>query len=108
MCMGLADKALFGFSSPDDLGEQKIPDGRNEVHLRWHDWALDIPICRAADRQRIILPHTAMPQHIFTAILGRVLMTLYVGVLISIHQIRRQLGKKIDGNSPFYSYVVRF
>ena len=50
LCLGLAEKALFGFSSVDDLSQQKIPDGDNEVHLAWHDSALEIPICRAVDR----------------------------------------------------------
>jgi hypothetical protein len=37
----ITDGALFGFRSLDDIREQKIPPGQDEVILRFNDDALD-------------------------------------------------------------------
>jgi len=40
------DKALFGFDCLDDLWQQEIPPGDNELILRWNDLALETKIVR--------------------------------------------------------------
>jgi hypothetical protein len=79
------DTALFGFSCLDDLWQQEIPDGDNELTLRWNDSVLEIKIVR-------------MSMSTFYRILRSTLNNAdYVGVPASIHQIRRCLGKEVDG-----------
>jgi hypothetical protein len=41
LALAIADKALFGFRSLDDLWEQEIPQGQDELILRFNDDALD-------------------------------------------------------------------
>lgn len=41
LALAITDKALFGFRSLDDLREQEIPPGQDELILRFNDNALD-------------------------------------------------------------------
>ena len=82
--MAFAANALFGFDSLDDLWQQEIPLGDNELILRWNDSALDVPVVTLSkDKFRRILRDTLQNE-------GYICST-------SIHQIRRYLGKKVDG-----------
>jgi len=44
--MAIADGALFGFKSLDDLQKQEIPPGKNELILQYNESVLDRPILR--------------------------------------------------------------
>ena len=44
--MAFADGALFGFDTLDDLWQQEIPPGENELILRWNDSKLETKILR--------------------------------------------------------------
>jgi hypothetical protein len=44
--MAIADGALFGYKTLDNLKMQEIPAGENEVPLRFKESALDRPILR--------------------------------------------------------------
>lgn len=96
LCMALADGALFGLNSEADFWEMKIPEGDNEMSLRCNDDFRDTPICRKVVHG--VVSCLAMPQSAFRSILANAFITMeYVDVLVSINQIRRQLGKLLDG-----------
>jgi hypothetical protein len=98
--MGIADKALFGIESVDKLLQMEVAEGK-ELPLRWEDWALDIPICRAVDRQRVVDPKEPMQESRFRRIFEVLLVALsYVGILASVHQIRRELGGLLNSKIP--------
>ena len=44
--MAIADKALWGYDSLNDLQRQKIPPGDDVLPLRWDEAALDRPVLR--------------------------------------------------------------
>ena len=46
LTMALLDKALYGYETLADLRMQKILAGENELALRFHESALDLPILR--------------------------------------------------------------
>src|SRR2546423_5241374 len=46
LALAITDRALFGFALVDDLREQEIRSGQNELHLRFNDDALDRLIFR--------------------------------------------------------------
>lgn len=50
LAMAFADKALYGIESPAELWKMDIPDGDDELPLRWNDEVLDLPIVRQATR----------------------------------------------------------
>lgn len=94
--MALADKAIFGMNSVNDLREQQIPPGDKYLHLRWNDPALDKPVARKAT-----LNLGVTDQPLTGCIFGRI----FKGVqclsgcfrLATIHALRRALGKVVDG-----------
>jgi hypothetical protein len=82
--MAFDDNALFGFDCLDDLWQQEIPPGDNELILRWNDSALEKKIVR-------------MSMSKFREIFKSTLQNADYFVGGSVHQIRRCLGKKVDG-----------
>ena len=44
--MAIADDALFGYKSLEDVRAQEIPSGQDELVLRFKDSALERPILR--------------------------------------------------------------
>lgn len=47
--MAFADNALFGYENLEDIRQQEIPEGEDELILRFNDNALDRPILRRGD-----------------------------------------------------------
>jgi hypothetical protein len=82
--MAFDDNALFGFDCLDDLWQQEIPLSDNELILRWNDSALE---------KKIVRMSISKFREIFKSTLRNA--GYFVGG--SIHQIRRCLGKKVDG-----------
>ena len=96
LVMAIVDNALFGFSSMEDLWQQKIPTGQNELPLRWDEAAEALPILRKVTESEGVTTK-AMSKSMFDRIHNSSLENagyLYRG---SIHSIRRNLGKKVDG-----------
>jgi hypothetical protein len=97
--MAIADGALFGISSPDDLWQQRIPDGDNETHLLWNDSASTLPIARRIENGKV--SREPMTEKRFRTIFDAIIRgSDYVGITPSVHQIRRETAGKLNSNSP--------
>src|SRR5436190_17624913 len=94
--MAIADKALFGFNSMDDLWQQEIPRGEDEVILQWNESAKNLPILRNVTMKDGVTKDP-MSKWTFRRIHRFTMRNAGYFCGISIHQIRRYLGKKIDG-----------
>jgi hypothetical protein len=99
LALAITDKALFGYNSLDALLEQKIPLGQDELPLRFNDDALDRFIFRRwtlADG----ITEDKMPKSAFWDMFRRTMRKAGYLCGTSMHSIRRQLGKKVDGKLP--------
>ena len=106
LAMAIADNALFGYKSLEDVRAQEIPPGKGELILRFKDLALKRPILRKCTKTGGVTDDP-IPKSSFTAILKSTLTN--AGYLYGplIHAIRRQLGKEIDSKLvPLYRYEL--
>ena len=95
VALALAQGALFGYSTPEDLWEQEIPTGDNEMLLRVKDSHLGKPILRtvtmaAGITEKPLTVSSFSP--IFRAMLEH---AGYFGP-VTIHSLRRGLMDKVD------------
>ncbi|KAN0069234.1 Protein of unknown function (DUF3435) domain containing protein [Elaphomyces granulatus] len=95
LAMAIADDALFGYESLEDVRAQEIPSGKDELILRFKDSALERPILRRCTKTGGVTSDP-MPKSSFTAILKSTLTNAGYLYGPSIHAIRRQLGKEVD------------
>lgn len=96
LAMAIADGALFGYESLADVQEQRIPDGDNELVLRFKDSALEQPLLRRCTKKDGVT-NQPMARDTFTDIFRKMLLSAGYFCGTSIHAIRRQLGKCVDG-----------
>jgi len=94
--MALADGALFGYKTIDDVRNQVIPAGKNELVLKIKDEVLDLPILRRCTKAGGVT-NEPMPQSAFLSIFRAMLKNAGYDCRASIHMIRRSLGKKVNG-----------
>ena len=95
LAMAIADDALFGYESLDDVRKQRIPVGEDELVLRFKDSALEQPVLRQCTKTGGVTDEP-MPRSSFTSILKSTLTNAGYLSGPSIHAIRRQLGKGVD------------
>lgn len=95
LAMAVADHALFGYESLKDARKQEIPEGEDELVLRFKDSALDRPILQQCTKTGGVTDDP-MPKSSFTSILRSTLTIAAYFCGPSIHAIRRQLGKGVD------------
>ena len=95
LAMAIADGALFGYDTLDDVRQQLIPTGKDEVILRFKDAALDRPILRKCTKAGGVTDDP-MPKSAFLAIFKSTLINAGYLWNLSIHAIRRSLGKGAD------------
>ena len=94
LAMALADGALYGITSVEDLWDMSIPEYDNALPLHWKDEALETPIVRNATKANGVT-NIPLPKATFEAILKSVLnLSGYFGTA-TVHAIRRALGKKL-------------
>jgi len=94
--LALADNAVWGIDSFEDLWQLQIPPGEDELILRWNDSAEALPILRNATIQHGVTEEP-LPKRTFDRILKSVLnVSGYFGNA-TVHAIRRYLGKKVNG-----------
>jgi hypothetical protein len=96
--MAIADKALFGFNSVDDLWWQEFITGEDELPLRWNKSVEDLPILRNVTMEEGVT-EDPMSKWTFLRIFRSTLRNAGYFCGSSIHQIR--LGKKVDGRLCF-------
>ena len=91
----IADHAIWGINSFEDLWRLQIPPGEDELILRWNDSAEALTMLRNATMQHGVTEEP-LPERIFDHILKSVLILLgYLGNA-TVHAIRRYLGKKVN------------
>ena len=95
LAMAIADNALFGYESFEDVRAQEIPSGQDELVLRFMDSALERPILRKCTKTGGVTDDP-MPKSSFTAIFKSTLTNTGYICGPSIHAIRQQLGKGVD------------
>jgi hypothetical protein len=104
--MAVADGALSGYQSLENIRKQEFPAGKDEVILRFHDLALGWLILRKCTKANGVT-EDPMPKSSFTDIFKSILTNTGYFYGVSIHAIRRQLGKGV--NSKFVLLVgMRF
>jgi hypothetical protein len=96
--MAVADNALFGIESLDDLQTLEIPTGEDELILSFKKSALSRPILRKCTKEKGIIEEI-MPKSAFLRIFRAMMQKAGYFCGTSIHAVRRYLGKKIDGQS---------
>jgi hypothetical protein len=96
LALAFADKALFGFDSVDDLWQQEIQPGENELVSRWKDEAMNRPILRQTYKAKGVSRKKCWSVHSFKRIYRSLLDVEGYICEASIHMIRRYLGKKVD------------
>ena len=105
--MAIADGALFGYETLEDVRRQEVPPGKDEVILRFEDSALGRPILRKCTKTGGATKDP-MPKSAFTSIFKSTLTNAGYFCGLSIHAIRRQLGKAVDSESPCVAYPVTY
>ena len=93
--MAIADEALFGYKTLDDVRRQEIPAGQTELILRFNDSALNKPIARKCTKHGSVTDDP-MPLSAFLAIFKSTLVNAGYLWNLSIHAIRRSIGKGAD------------
>ncbi|KAE8357142.1 hypothetical protein BDV27DRAFT_151554 [Aspergillus caelatus] len=84
LALALADNVLYGFSSPEEVFEQRIPEGQDELFLRWNEDAKNRCTVRKV---------TAAGVTDFRKILAD---ACYF-VTATVHAMRRALGAAVKG-----------
>ena len=99
LALAIADHAIYGIDSVEDLWELQIPANENELLLRWHKEVRELPIIRNATQYRGVVEEP-LPRETFQNILKQILkLSGYFGTP-TIHAIRRGLGKPVDSEGP--------
>ena len=94
--MALADEALFGYETWQDLWEQVIPDGHSHVKIRWRESKMNKPILRKVLADGT-MTDDMMSRWTFERIFRQLLLNEGYTTRGGVHQIRRTLGKEIHG-----------
>lgn len=97
--MGVADKVFFGIDSLEELHGQQIPEGDDEVILRWNDSVMNLPILRNATMQHGV-SEEPLPKRTFDRIFKAGLQRSGYFGKATVHAIRRFLAKKVNGKLP--------
>ncbi|KAL8706139.1 MAG: hypothetical protein Q9201_000774 [Fulgogasparrea decipioides] len=96
LALALADNAIYGIESADDLWQLQIPLGDTELPLRWNDSALALPILRNATMDKGVTEEP-LPKSAFDRILKSVLNLSGYYRPVTVYAIRRYLAKKVNG-----------
>ena len=93
--MAIADGALFGYNSLEDVRWQRIPAGKDEIIFRFKDSALNQTVLRKCTNTGGVT-EDPVPKRFFTSIFRSTLTNAGYFCGLSIHTMRRQLGKAVD------------
>ena len=98
MALAFLDHALFGYDTPEELFEQRIPEGDNELPLRWRDEALERCIVRNISGNTVT--EDPLTKESFSPLFRQVANNAGYFVTPTIHAMRRSLGKQINSRLP--------
>ena len=96
LALALADKAIHGIDSLEDLWQLQIPPDESELILRWRDSAKYSPILRNATKDEGVSTEP-LAKSTFQGIVKSVLKSSGFFGAATVHFIRRYLGKKVNG-----------
>lgn len=96
LALAIADHAIWGVNTLDDLWQLKIPDGDDELPLRWNESVMHLPILRNAT-MRDGVTNEPLLKRTFDRILKSVLNLSGFFGPATVHAIRRFVGKKVNG-----------
>ena len=100
LTLAIADKALVGIDTFEDLFDQQTGEGEDFKMLLVRDDAMELPIlCSCTEACRVT--RAKWPRSSFLQIFKQTLVNAGYFSSASIHQIRRNLGKKLDGGHLF-------
>ncbi|KAE8361714.1 hypothetical protein BDV27DRAFT_166718 [Aspergillus caelatus] len=94
LALALADNALFGFSRPEEIFEQRIPEGEDELVLRWNDEAKDRCIVRRVTAEKV--SEEPLTKERYQEGLRKILVNAGYFVTATVHAMRRELGKAVQ------------
>lgn len=98
LALAIADQAIWGMNTLDDLWQLKTPDGEDELPLQWNDSVIHLPILRNAT-MRDGVTNEPLLKRTFDRVLKSVLKLSGFFGPATVHAIRRFVGKKVNGNS---------
>lgn len=91
LLLAIADNAL----DRDDFVQ--ILKGNGDGPIEWNAAALETPICRSVNRQGTVDDTKPMSEFVFLGIFKKLFMAEYDYSRASMHMIRREIGKQLDG-----------
>lgn len=94
MALAFLDHALFGYNTPEELFEQRIPDGEDELPLRWRDEALERCIVRNISGNMVT--EDPLTKESFSPLFCQIANNAGYFETPTIHAMRRSLGKQIN------------
>ncbi|KAL8788271.1 MAG: hypothetical protein Q9213_001791 [Squamulea squamosa] len=95
IALAIADGALLHIKSVQDLWQFQIPAGSDELPLLWEDSKKNLPVLRKADMTHGVTDE-ALSAEKFTAILKSVWHQAGYFKDVTVHCIRRALGKAVN------------
>ncbi|RHZ54243.1 uncharacterized protein CDV56_106367 [Aspergillus thermomutatus] len=93
LALALADNALYGFSSPEEVVEQRIPEGEDELVLRWNEEAKDRCIIRGVTAGRV--SEDPLTKEKYQADFRKIPANACYFMTATIHAMCRALGKAV-------------
>lgn len=96
LALAIADHAIWGVNTLDDLWQLQIPDGEDELPLRWNDSVMHLPILRSAT-MRDGVTNEPLLKRTFDRIVKSVLNHSGFFGPATVHAIRRFVGGKVNG-----------
>jgi hypothetical protein len=97
LALALADNAIFGYSSADEIWQQSIPPGENELRLQWNKEAENRCIVRGITATED--SEAAMTKAQFHNDFRRVMNNADYFKTATIHAVRRALGAVVNGKT---------
>ena len=96
LALAIANYAIWGVNTLDDLWQLQIPDGDDELPLRWNDSVIYLPILRNAIMRDGVTDKPLL-KRTFDRILKSVFNLLGFFGPATVYAIRRFIGKKVNG-----------
>lgn len=97
LALALADNALYGFSTPKEVFEQRIPEGQDELVLRWNEEAEDRCIVRGVTAEGV--SEDPLTKETYQADFQKILKNACYFVTATVHAMRRALGAAVKSQS---------
>lgn len=101
LALALADNALYGFSSPEEVFEQRIPEGQDELVLRWNEDAKNRCIVRKVTAAGV--SEDPLTKETYAADFRKILANACYFVTATVHAMRRALGAAVKSQWLFHS-----